>query len=151
MGRTYDAILDAERKRKPLSRSQPQEGLPGEWETLQNDRVLSRWKRWVGRPEAEAPPEAAQTPPEKALAQQIASLEFTLGALDDQLSRELPEMERRLLGQAREDLREVEERLSSRISASADAVAQQLSRRDRRTSILLWIALAALLAILFRL
>jgi hypothetical protein len=151
MGRTYDAILDAERKRKSLSRSQPPEDLPGEWETLQNDRVLSRWRRWVARPEAEAPPEAAQTPLETALVEQIASLEFTLGALDDQLSRELPEMERRLLGQAREDLRKLEERLSSRISAVADAVAQQLSQRNRRTSILLWVALAALLAILFRL
>ena len=151
MGRTYDAITRAEQQRKRPARPEPAEGQPGEWETLQNDRGLSRWRRWVARPENEAPPEAAQTPLETALVEQIASLEFTLGALDDQLSRELPEMERRLLDQAREDLRELEERLSSQISAVADAVAQQLSRRNRWTSILLAIVLATLLAILFRL
>ena len=151
MGRTYDAITRAERQRKPLPRSGPPEGVPGGWETLQNDRVLSRWRRWVARPEAQAPPEGAQTPLETALVEQIASLEFAVGALDDQLSRELPEMERRLLDQYREELRQLDERLSSRISAAAEAAVQKLSRRSRRISILLSIALVVLLAILFRL
>jgi hypothetical protein len=151
MGRTYDAIVRAEQQRKRLPRQEAPEALPSEWKALQQDRILSRWRRWAARREIEAPPETGQTPLETALVEQIASLEFTLGALDDQLSQQLPEMEQRLLGQAREDLHKLEERLSDRISMAADAGAQQLARRQRRTSILLAFALAALVAILFRL
>jgi hypothetical protein len=150
MGRTYDAIVRAEQQRKRVMRQDAPEDLPNEWKTLQQDRILSRWRRWAARREVETPPEAGQTPLETALVEQIASIEFALGALDDQLSQQLPEMEQRLLAQAREDLNKLEERLSDRISMAADAAAQQLARRHRRTSILLAIALAALAAILLR-
>lgn len=151
MGRTYDAIMRAEQQRKRVPSQDAPEDLSSEWKTLHQDRILSRWRRWAARREVEAPPEASQTTLETALVEQIASLEFALGALDDQLSQQLPEMEQRLLDQAREDLHKLEERLSDRISAAVDAATQQLARRHRRTSILLAIALAALVAILLRL
>ncbi|MHC4506463.1 MAG: hypothetical protein ACYTFI_24470 [Planctomycetota bacterium] len=146
MGRTYDAVLRAEEQRKRLPHAAALEDASGESDPPPGERGLSRWKRWVSNGEVGAPSKAAQT----ELVEQIASLEVTVGALDDQLSRELPEIERRLVGQAGEDLKKLEDRLSRLVSTAADATNRQLDQLTRRISLLLSLILAALLAILLR-
>ena len=146
MGTTYNAIMRAEGRRKQLSSPTPPEQVPGEWEPPRSNRGLSRWRRWTSNGEVEPHPETAHT----ALVEQIASLEVTVGALDDQIARELPEIERRLQGQAGEDLAKLEDRLSRLISSAADAMTRQVDQLTRRISRLLWIVLAVLLAIFFR-
>jgi hypothetical protein len=146
MGRTYDAVRRAEEQRKQRSRPAAAEDVSQEWEPPHSERGLSQWKRWASNGDVGAPSETAQT----ALIEQIASLEVTVGALDDQLSRELSETERRLLGQAGEDLKKFEDRLSRLISTAADGMNRQLDQLTRRVSLLLSLILAALLAIFFR-
>lgn len=146
MGRTYDAVRRAEEQRKRLSRPAASEEGSRECEPPRGERGLPQWRRPASNGEAGAPSETAQT----ALIEQIASLEVTVGALDDQLSRELQETERRLLGQAGGDLKKFEDRLSRLISTAADGMNRQLDQLTRRISLLLWLILAALLAIFFR-
>ena len=146
MGRTYDAVFHAEEQRKRLSHPAAPEDVSREWDPPRSERGLSRLGRRASNGEVGAAREAVET----ALIEQIASLEVTVGALDDQLSRELPETERRLLGQAGEDLKKFEDRLSRLISTAADRMNRQLDQLTRRVSLLLSLILATLLTIFFR-
>ena len=94
---------------------------------------------------------AAQETFAAGLIDQLASLEFTVGALDDQLARELPETEQRLRRQTQEELHELEERLSERIASAADAAARRSRQLTRQMTILFSVILVALFAILSRL
>jgi hypothetical protein len=145
VSRVFESLRRAESKRESL----PSGVAVKSW--LPSDEALegsSRhwWQRWSRPPVAEDAGREAFGEMSRRLTEHVASLEITVDALDDRLSREVVEREAKILEERRRDLRSIENEISERFASAVAAMARD-ARRARRLSVLGQTLLAALLVL----
>jgi hypothetical protein len=143
VSRVFDSVREAHPRRESLPAG------PGAKTWLPTDEALdgSRrhwWQRFSRRQVTEDPGREAFGEMARKLAEHVASLEVSVDALDDRLSREVVEREAKLLEEMRRDLRSIETEISERFASAVAAMARDAARA-RRLNLLGQTLIAALL------
>jgi hypothetical protein len=146
-GLEVSRVFDSLRRADPGHRRLPSGVTVKSW--LPSDELLDGprrhwWQRWSRRPVTEDAGREAFGEMSRRLTEHVASLEITVDALDDRLSREIVEREAKILEEMRRDLHSIESEISERFASAVAAMARD-TRRAGRLNLLVQVLLGALL------